>query len=321
MERPTRVIRATPLFDSTRPRWYKSLEDPMSDNQEHQPPQSEIPPPPPVPAQREARFPDAVILLLVFLGGQLVLGLVVGFVVAAGGRTISSLLLACIEAASLALIVPVLRKRLRHRLTDYLRDSPVAGGAWAAVVICCGGLILALTPLEAVINRLIPLTDFWRSAFSQILRPGDFAGGLVLAAIAAPAVEEILFRGIILRGFAANYGAGRGILYSSLLFGVVHMNPWQFVPAVVLGIFLGALYLRTRTVVPPLVAHALYNGSLMVLSRFAGTRAIADAEVPSAVGWSAQLAFAAAGIALLGLGFWILLRSTPSPVEEAGRTK
>jgi hypothetical protein len=284
-----------------------------------EPDQSETPLVPPASKRREARFPDTIILLLVFLGSQVVLGLVVGVAAGATGGTIGSLILAGIEAASMAMLIPVIRARLGHRLRDYVTYRPVHPGVWAAVVICCAGLILGLRQLEALVLRLLPITQFWRAAFSQIAGGEDLARGLVLAAIIAPVVEEVLFRGIVLRGFAASYGKALGLLYSSLLFGLVHLNPWQFVPAVVLGLFLGALYLRSGTVVMPIAAHALYNGTLVVLSRFSPTRAFVDAEVSAGIASRTLTALTLAGIAVFCFGFWLLIRSTkPGAAEGSG---
>jgi membrane protease YdiL (CAAX protease family) len=289
----------------------------MTDAPPAEPEPPEVPPVVVVPREREATFSDAVILLLVFLAAQLVLGLAAGLVTGAMNRRIDNLILAGIEAVSLAALVPVLRGRLGHRLAHYVRYAPVRVGSWCAVILCCVGLILGLRQVEGLVLRVLPITHFWRTVFGQITGTEDFARGIILAALVAPVVEEIIFRGILLRGFAAHYGRARGVLYSSLLFGLAHANPWQFVPALVLGFFLGALYLRTRTVVPTIVAHALYNGSLMVLSQFARTRAIVDTDYSAGMTQAVLITLTVTGVLIFCLGFWLLLRSS-RPAPAAG---
>jgi uncharacterized protein len=282
----------------------------------------EDPAPGPVPKPREARCADAVILLLVFLGCQVVLGLAAAVITGAARGNINGLIVACIEAGSLAALIPVARRRLGRWITDYVRYSPVHACAWAAMFVCCAGLITGLRQLEGLVVRIIPITHFWREAFGQLTGAGAFARGFVVAAVVAPLVEEIIFRGIILRGFAANYGATRALLYSSLLFGIVHLNPWQFLPAVVLGLFLGTLYLRTGTVVATWAAHAFYNGAILVLSRFSPTRVLVDAEVSNGLSAGQFTALTAAGIAVFCLGLWLLMRfSRPAAFAASAATE
>jgi uncharacterized protein len=272
--------------------------------------------------EREAGFADAVILLLVFLGCQAALGLAAALATGAARGNVNGLIVACIEAGSFAALIPVARWRLGRRITDYVRYVPVRAGAWAAMFICCVGLIAGLRQLEGLVVRIIPVTRFWREAFGRITGAGAFARGLVVAAVVAPLVEEIIFRGIILRGFAAKYGTTRALLYSSLLFGIVHLNPWQFFPAVFLGLFLGTVYLRTGTVAATSAAHSFYNGAVLVLSRFSATRALVDAEVSHGLSAGRLTALTVSGVVVFCFGFWLLMRfSRPAtPLARAVST-
>ena len=59
-------------------------------------------------------------------------------------------------------------------------------------------------------------------------------------------VEELLFRGMILRNLLP-YGRTAAVLASALLFGVMHQNAGQFLYATVAGLFLGYVYAHTRS--------------------------------------------------------------------------
>lgn len=72
----------------------------------------------------------------------------------------------------------------------------------------------------------------------------------------APIAEEFLFRGILLHRWATKWGVIPGILFSSLLFGFLHVNP---IGLTLFGIVMALLYLKTRTLVIPMLAHALNN--------------------------------------------------------------
>ena len=77
-----------------------------------------------------------------------------------------------------------------------------------------------------------------------------------MVVVAAPVVEEFLFRGIILHRWAEKWGPRRALWSSALLFGVLHAN---FIGLTMFGLVMGLLYLRTRTLIVPIVCHALNN--------------------------------------------------------------
>jgi membrane protease YdiL (CAAX protease family) len=77
--------------------------------------------------------------------------------------------------------------------------------------------------------------------------------------IAAPILEELIFRGIILDGLFKKYSPIKSILISSMLFGLVHLNPWQFVAGLIIGIFSGWVYYRTRSLSFSIIIHAAAN--------------------------------------------------------------
>ena len=67
--------------------------------------------------------------------------------------------------------------------------------------------------------------------FEQMMAPGIVP--LLFSCIAAPVLEEMLFRGVILRGFLRQYSRTFAILWSAALFGIAHLNLYQFVTAFV----------------------------------------------------------------------------------------
>src|SRR5947207_2030568 len=64
---------------------------------------------------------------------------------------------------------------------------------------------------------------------------------VITLCVIAPFVEEMLFRGLFLRGFLFNYSPARSIVLASLLFGLAHLNVYQFVVASILGLLSGWL--------------------------------------------------------------------------------
>ena len=113
------------------------------------------------------------------------------------------------------------------------------------------GLTLPLT-------SLIPMSDFIKKLVLQIAEY-DGVWAFLTIVIAGPILEELIFRGIVLDGFLKRYSPLKSILVSSALFGIFHLNPWQFITAMVLGSFIGWVYYRTRSLGLAIAIHLLNN--------------------------------------------------------------
>ena len=95
--------------------------------------------------------------------------------------------------------------------------------------------------------------------------------GYVVVGLLAPLVEEVVFRGAILRALLKwNQNYWLCIAISAALFGLSHFNPAQMPHAFLAGLLLGWMYYRTGSIVPGIVVHwvnnsvayAMYNVSM-----------------------------------------------------------
>ena len=87
---------------------------------------------------------------------------------------------------------------------------------------------------------------------------------IISVTIVAPIYEEIIFRGILLKGMSKKINPVIAIVVSALLFAIVHMNIPQGINAFLLGIALGFIYLRTGSIYLSIFAHFVNN--LLALS-------------------------------------------------------
>lgn len=74
--------------------------------------------------------------------------------------------------------------------------------------------------------------------------------------VLAPIIEEFAFRGVLLHRWSKKWGRSNAILISSLLFGVVHPDS---IGAFAFGIAMCVIYLKTQTLIVPIVCHAITN--------------------------------------------------------------
>ena len=125
-------------------------------------------------------------------------------------------------------------------------------------------LMVAITSALDLLTRAMPLSP-WEEAMFSRMADGSVAAVLAVC-VMAPMLEEMLFRGIVLRGFLGRYARWQAILMSALLFGAAHMNIYQFLVGVAMGTVLGWLYERTRSLIPCIALHAAYNGTTLLLA-------------------------------------------------------
>ncbi|WPU99704.1 CPBP family intramembrane glutamic endopeptidase [Mucilaginibacter sp. cycad4] len=121
-------------------------------------------------------------------------------------------------------------------------------------------LIIAAVAFSIVLERisvLLPMPPKVREIFERMFTKDLFSFTSVV--IIAPIVEEILCRGIILKGLLKNYSPTKAIFISAVLFSVLHLNPWQAIPAFFGGLFLGWIYYKTQSVIPGMIFHAAIN--------------------------------------------------------------
>lgn len=88
----------------------------------------------------------------------------------------------------------------------------------------------------------------------------------VLVVIGAPLSEELFFRGLLLEALSNHVGDTYAVLLSALIFALVHFYLIQFIPVLLSGILLGRLYLKSRGITRPLIAHMVVNGIVLLLS-------------------------------------------------------
>lgn len=74
-----------------------------------------------------------------------------------------------------------------------------------------------------------------------------------------PFSEELFFRGFLLTALAPIIGPFRASVASAALFAGVHVFPSTLIPIFLIGLVLAWLYLRTRSLWQPFLAHAAWN--------------------------------------------------------------
>ncbi len=116
----------------------------------------------------------------------------------------------------------------------------------------------ALLVITEALVTLIPMPEIIANFFAKMVQLN--LPGFIAVAVLAPIIEELIFRGVVLQGFLKKYSPVKAIILSAVIFGIAHLNPWQFVAAFIIGTFIGWVYYNTRSIVPCILIHFLNNG-------------------------------------------------------------
>jgi membrane protease YdiL (CAAX protease family) len=145
------------------------------------------------------------------------------------------------------------------------RDAGFGPLTWLCAIICQVVMMLIVTGLN------IPLTSNVESIDGDVGRSYVIATAIA-AVIAAPIIEEVVFRGLVMRGFLSRMGAVPAVVLQGVLFGAAHVDPARGAGNIGLvmvlssvGIAFGGAAYLTRRLGPTVIAHAIFNGLVLLV--------------------------------------------------------
>lgn len=123
---------------------------------------------------------------------------------------------------------------------------------------------------EEVRREIAQLDDQLRD-----LQEKGAALAVLLLVGAAPLCEEVLFRGLVFRGFARRFGFGVSLVLTTFFFTVLHQTRVQAPMMVLLGLYFGTLVRLTGSLWAGVIAHAANNLAVLVVTQKYGSAAAA----------------------------------------------
>ena len=133
------------------------------------------------------------------------------------------------------------------------------------------GIMIFGIPIVGVfnfINILIAKLLFGTVETTQIPIGSDIAGlliGMLVIAVSAGICEEVLFRGVIQRGFE-RFGSIKSILITAVLFGIMHFSFQSLFGTFLLGALIGFLVYKSDSLIIGMFAHFTNNAVAVILN-------------------------------------------------------
>lgn len=147
---------------------------------------------------------------------------------------------------------PVSRQWIMTRQWDVL--------VWSAVA-ALGIVIPSLFVQEQLPEWPASIQHYIEEAEREAAELMSATGGYAVVCLLAPVAEELVFRGAALRTLLAWKPEHRWLMIalSALLFALAHLNPAQLLHPFAIGLLLGWMYERTRSVIPGIIYHWANN--------------------------------------------------------------
>ncbi|UJR86754.1 CPBP family intramembrane glutamic endopeptidase [Sandaracinus amylolyticus] len=156
-------------------------------------------------------------------------------------------------------------------LREALRIVPVRAPVALLAMIAGLSLHFPLVELMTVLSDMVPGLALDEEAVRRVEEMTRIDGPLraitvpFTVIVVAAGTEELLFRGLLLPALTPRLGRIGALVLTSVLFGVFHVEPFAATYAMIAGLVLGAIALRTGSVLPCIAFHGAFNALPILL--------------------------------------------------------
>ena len=115
-------------------------------------------------------------------------------------------------------------KRTKASLREICPLVPVRLSLPLPMAFTVIGTFTLLSEINNLLLNFLPPPAYLTSYVQSLVNASRW-GMIIAVVVVAPVIEELLFRGLILRGFLSHYSTRKAILASAIIFGLFHLNP------------------------------------------------------------------------------------------------
>ena len=154
-------------------------------------------------------------------------------------------------------------------IPEHLRINKISSNTFISIILISIGFIIIVDELDRIVYTLFGAPEYLHELVEQLKITSIYNGFIIIliTAIIAPLVEEMLFRGYLQKVLEKSWeDITKAILVTSLFFTLVHLNPYWIVQIYLLGLMLGYLAWRTNSIIPGIILHGLNNGFAVALN-------------------------------------------------------
>jgi membrane protease YdiL (CAAX protease family) len=131
----------------------------------------------------------------------------------------------------------------------------------ASILLALSGVPI-ISELSVLQDLIFPIPPDFLEAMNEAftLQEGESMLLALLAFSITPSIcEEVLFRGVLLRGLMDRLGRAESIFFTGLLFGLFHLNIYRFLPTSIIGLIIAYLVVSSSSLITGILYHAVNN--------------------------------------------------------------
>ncbi len=154
----------------------------------------------------------------------------------------------------------------RQKLTEAFAWRRAGARQYLGAALLALGFVAGAQALVVLQNRVWPRGMAGQEASNAFLLPLVHQHPILMTLalpLAAAGSEELLFRGVLQRALVKRMPAWIALGLGAVLFAAVHLDLQGFVVRVLLGVLLGVMVLRSRSIFPAMLTHFLYDAVLL----------------------------------------------------------
>lgn len=167
--------------------------------------------------------------------------------------------------AELMLVAPVIIFLARKPAgwKSILRLNGISGKVAGLSALIGLSLLVITDEIQRLLEIVFPMPEDILRSITENLQIDSFSDFILIGTgvvIVAGITEEILFRGFVQKTLEKRKGVTQAVTTASILFALIHINPWWVIQILILAMFLGILAWRADSVLPGIIVHFINNG-------------------------------------------------------------
>ncbi|MCF2683353.1 CPBP family intramembrane glutamic endopeptidase [Faecalicatena contorta] len=176
-----------------------------------------------------------------------------------------------VEGVAALVTIPVMavmfhKDRVKERIQGVIPNRKAPIWKYAAIVIMALAMSLGLNNL-IIIGNLSAVDETYATTMNA-LYSAPLILQIVCLAVLVPICEEYVFRGLFFQRMRARTSYRYAAIYSSLVFGMLHMNLIQMIYGFILGLMLTYVYEKYGSLKAPIIAHMSMNLLSVLATQF-----------------------------------------------------
>jgi len=212
---------------------------------------------------------NSILLCLLFLGIQIGLGIfleLLKIIIRLPDNSLSiGILTALASIISFGIVLLIGFKKTKRKFNEVFKFNKVPVFLWIAVIVFMTGFVIVSSETDNLLNYILPMPEIFSDLFETLMARQALILAIIVIGIIPALTEELFFRGLILDGLKNNYSGRKAIIISALLFGIIHLNPWQFLGGFIIGLISAWICIKTNSILLSIYIH-FFNNALYTIT-------------------------------------------------------